>query len=462
MSGKVRIAISILIVSFFSYSYAGGGSGTGWTSAKTWNGNSVPTWSHGVTVAVDGSGNYWPGGNFQAGDLKFATTTLTVTQMDSYAAKISSANAALFATKFNCAGFTDECYVTGSGVDSSGNIWFYVNYKGNMTIGTVNLYSPSSFSIAWAKLSSAGVVLLVGTSAGGTMVSRKMLIVGSKVYIVGSYTGAPSVGGTTLPTASSNEGFVIELSLSGVATNVAVTSASTGYTIIESLTIISGDIYPVGRYSNTAKFGSTTLSNGGLGNGFIAKLGSTFVWQAAFTGSFSGGSGAFAEFLDVESDALSNIVVTCKFQTGSGGTFNLGSKSVSSLSYDALNIIVNPSLTVICVNQAFSSGGKGVALAKDNTGAIWNTGVVQGNANFSGTLVNSPNRNTYLAKVSTSCAFSNVAYSTSSTGESIPSDMAISSTNKIVIVGDLVGTVSFASNSASSVRTALSTAVYTI
>lgn len=47
---------------------------------------------------------------------------------------------------------------------------------------------------------------------------------------------------------------------------------------------------------------------------------------------------------------------------------------------------------------------KEFGLAVDSTGTVWNTGVIQGpNCNFSGTIINSANYNSYLCGVNRLC-----------------------------------------------------------
>lgn len=441
-------------------------SGSGWDSAKIWNGSPAPTWSTGKTVAVDSNNDYWVAGIFNNGKLKFGTTTITATGADISVAKLSSTGSPLVALKFENSNLNVPI-VTCSAIDSSNNVWIYGSYQGTLTFGSNVLTSTGHDSVYLLKLSSTGTVILSLSSISNNHVAPGKLAIDSSdnVYIVGSYTGPMSIGSLSLPSATYNDVFTIKLTSSGVPTISRVSSGSgSHYSISWGITLdVSGNVYIAGRYNGIASFGTTTLPAASIGNVFIAKLNSALLWQTAVSGVQSGGSTPFAEAFDIKLDNSNNLFITGRFITGSGGTLMLGSKSLSSISYDVFIAQLSLSLVFSSANQGFTSDGKGVALTRDNTGSIWNTGVVKGiNSNFSGTIVSSNNYNYYLSKISSGSVFTSFTSGASSSGASIPASIAIGSNNKIAMTGDAVGSVSFGNNKVNPGSQSLYTSVYII
>lgn len=442
-----------------------------WTSANTYNGSPAPGWSYGRAICADSSGNYWIGGNFFNGKLKFGS----VATLDSagkhsvFVAKFSSSNVPLFAVMFPGVASSDLPDVTGIACDSTGAVWVQGYYQGGVNIGGVVLSSPSRNSLYLVKLSSAGTILLRKNSVNASNVIPKRIRVDSSdnVFSVGAYISNMSIDGVAVPTSTYNEVFVYKLNSSGVVQNkVASSGTSSHFVVGNDLTLdSSGNIYVVGTLNNSTKFGSTTLSGGTYGNLFVAKLNSSMSWSTAVTVAFTGTPAATANSTGngIALDNSGNLYITGRFQTGSGGFLTFGSNALSTVPFDVYVAQLNTSLVFGSGNQAFTGDGVGNALARDANGDVWATGVLKGpSCNFSGTIVNSANYNYYLAKINSSCVFSGLTSGAASSGSSVPNDIAVDSSNRLTMTGYAVGSVVFGSNSVSGASNKVFAAMYSI
>jgi hypothetical protein len=298
------------------------------------------------------------------------------------------------------------------------------------------------------------------TSIGGNMVPAKLIITAAgEVLVTGSYTGSVSVDGVNLPSTAYNDGFILKLNSAGTV----IAAASTGgigarYTIIFSVASdATGNLYVVGRYSSNAHFDSTVLTTTGS-NFFVAKLNSLLAWQYAVTGTFISGTNPTAELFDVVLDATDNLYTAGRF---SGSSLQVGSTVLVNGPYDVLTVVLDSGLNFLAASQAYTSGGQATALARDINGNIWQLGEIMGTgANFSGTIVSSTNPNHYLAKVSSSAAYSGLVSGAGSSGTSFPHDLVIGSNNNIITTGYASGSVSFGNINLNPSGTSLYVAVY--
>jgi hypothetical protein len=456
--------VVLLAIVVVAYAGGGGGSTPDWQDAKIFNGNPTPVFSRGKGVAIDSNGGYLVGGNFNNGKLKFSNSySLTATRTDMYIAKFSSTDVVEWASLFECYGETGYGEILSVAADSSSNFWVYGYFIGTCNLGNGNLSSFGRNSGFVSKVANNGTTIMAIMTNNPINVAVGKIYVDSNdnVYITGSYKGALSCGTVSLPQATNNEGFVFVLGANGSAVQGLGTSNSQIYTIIFGVAVDSnGTGYVTGRFAAGATFGSVSLSTNGS-NLFVASFQSS-SWVGAVTTELSGaGISPLAEGLDIVSNDA-KIYITGRFQTGSGGYIKFGSVTLSSGSSDLFVSVLSNSLVFEESVQAHTSGGKGLVLAVDNNMNVWNSGFILDSADFSGVIVNSPATNTYLSKVNYSGVFSNLIYSTSTTGESMPNAMAISSTNKVVIVGDVVGKVEFGGDSLSTSAVSLYVATYQI
>jgi hypothetical protein len=452
------LLLSLILIGYYANVEAGSSS-TGWTNAKTYNGNPNPNQSTGRRIAIDSLGNYWIAGPIDGGALKLGNT-ISASRRDLFVAKLSSSHANLLAIKLNCPNANDEADILGLAVDSSNNVLVAGWYIGTLQIGP-NTFVSSSYRAAFiAKFDSAGLHIWSksSVSTGNTIPQSLVVDSSNNIYISGTYIASFNIDGVSVPSTSNNDAFIFKLSSAGAAVS-QTTSGGSGsrYTIIfDSVVDSQNNIYVTGRFQTTAKFGSTTLSSSAP-NFFVAKASSSLSWLGANGGVFQT-SGGFAEAIGVGMDASNNVYSTGRFSSGS---LAFGSKTLVTGQDDVFITVLSNSLSFLCANQAYTTGGRGIDFATSNDGNVWTAGLIQGmNANFSGTILSSQNLNVYLAKVNNNCVFSSVTASTSNSGAALVHSIGSRVNKNIIVTGDVVGSVSFGSKSVSASSTSLYTSVY--
>jgi hypothetical protein len=170
-------------------------------------------------------------------------------------------------------GGSGDDYVYDVAHDGRGGAWACGSFVGAAIFGSFNLAAQGSASNGFAAhVSANGVVdrvIHIGPSAG---VIPGECVVDSQggLYVSGSYSGAPAIGGVALPPAPRGQGagFVVAYDTSGrvrwvrgvVATS---TLAWRGIAIAEDG---SEDLIGIGQFRGTTTIGSTTItSTGGQG-----------------------------------------------------------------------------------------------------------------------------------------------------------------------------------------------------
>jgi hypothetical protein len=185
--------------------------------------------------------------------------------------------------------------------DAAGNVYIAGSFSRMATFGSITLtsvgpydmfvakWSPITRTFVWAKQTT-------NASPGGYAAARALAVYGGSVYVAGSFSGtAAFFDGLTL----SNTGignyedlFVAKLTDAGPTASFAWvqsvggtrTEVATGLALNENILYVTGH-----SDSPTTSFGSTTLTNTGNTNGFVAKLlddGSTgtFGWVQVIAG----------------------------------------------------------------------------------------------------------------------------------------------------------------------------------
>ena len=459
MLKQIAFCVLVLIVS----SNAGGGSpppaSSGWSFANDYNGKPAPVWSYGRGVASTSAGQAWIGGNLNSGALSFG---VSASNTDVYGAKLTAAGATVCGITFQCVGSSDSGDITGVANDLSDNGVFYGWYQGDLSVAGITLSSPGLHSAFLAKVAPNCTLLWIksSTNTGNVATGQVVVDASDNIIATGSSIGSLSFGAYSVGSTSSNEAFVVQFTSAGVATNSQVSSGSGAHSVFGvGLDLDStGELYLTGRATNSTKFGGTTLSSNGA-NLFVAKLSSSLSWLGAVGGTFNSATSPYAEGFDV---AVKNGVVmaTGRFQTGTTGSWSLGSTTLASVGFDVFVVSLSTSLSFTGANQAFNTDGRGTALVVDTNNEFWNAGSLNGAFNFSGVTGNSPNYNNYLVKVSSACAFSSLTTSASSTGGSSAPTALASYNGNLYEVGYFSGSVSLGTKGISSTNNALYFGIY--
>ncbi len=213
-------------------------------------------------------------------------------------------------------------------VDAAGNTYVTGSFSGTATFGATTLTSAGNEDVFVAKRTPAGTWLWA-TSAGGADAENVagVAVDGSgNVVITGSFR-SPTIafGTTTLTNAGNNDFFVAKFTPLGSwqwANRVGGSRSESGRNVAVDG---SGNVVVVGSFTSpTITLGSITLTllNGGY-NFFVAKLTPTGTWQWA--NSAGGNNGDYAT--NVAVDSSGNVVIAGHF---SSMTITLGATTLTN------------------------------------------------------------------------------------------------------------------------------------
>ena len=233
----------------------------------------------GRSLSTDASGNVFIAGYFASPTITFGTTTLTNTNSswDIFIVKYDSSGNVLWAKS---AGGT--AYDIGNSVstDAIGNVFMTgIYYSPTITFGITTLTNANNVAdIFIVKYDASGNVLWA-KSAEGTWYDLSYGVctdVIGNVFITGAfYSPTITFGTTTLTNVNAaNDIFIVKYDASG---NVlwAKSAGGAGSDLSSGVcTNASGNIFITGYFGNpNINFGTTTLTNAGASDIFIAKLG---------------------------------------------------------------------------------------------------------------------------------------------------------------------------------------------
>lgn len=256
---------------------------------------------------------------------------------NTYSVGIVSSGSSLYVAKWNSAGVLQWPNTMGSSggcngvvADGAGCVYITGCYSGSLTLGSFTL-TGNGEAIFIAKLDATGNYLWARSISGGggdwDMGSTLTIDNSANIYVTGSYTGTPTFGAITAPTATGSNLYIAEYDSSGNALNV-ITAQGAGLSNITSrvsgITIDScGYLYVNSMFSNTVQFGSISLTGSGPRDIFTAKCSNSGTWlwvNSISCGSNGGGSGSIAL------DKYTDVYIASLYESGSA---TLGSTTVS-------------------------------------------------------------------------------------------------------------------------------------
>ncbi|WP_413440341.1 DUF4347 domain-containing protein [Synechococcus sp. MIT S1220] len=290
-----------------NYLWAKQGGGANWDSGR------------GITSLSDNSSIVT--GYFN-GTATFGSTTLTSAGDDDiFIAKLDSNGDYLWAKQGG--GVSGD---NGNGIASLSDNSSIVTgtFQGTATFGSTTLTSTGNNDVFIAKLDSNGNYLWA-KKAGGTSSdeSRGIISLSDNSSIVsGEFVGTATFGGTTLTSAGSSDVFIAKLDSNGDYL-WAKQGGGASWDISFAITSLSDNSSIVtGYFTDTATFGSTTLTSAGNSDVFIAKLDSNgnYLWAKNAGGDTSDRGVAITGLSDNSS------IVTGRFS----GTATFGSTTLTS------------------------------------------------------------------------------------------------------------------------------------
>ena len=348
------------------------------------------------SIAIDSQGNQYVTGSFPQ-TATFGSHSLTSSGLwDIFVAKIDPNGNWLWAVK---AGGTEGEEGRGIAVDGEGNAYVTGMFYGTATFGTYSITSSGSQDIFAAKLDPDGNWLWAVKAGGAdTDYGQGIAVDGTgNAYVTGTFTNSATFGSLSLTARLWQDIFVARLSPSGNWL-WAVRAGGSGSDYGQSIALDGvGNAYVTGMFCNTAHFGSHSLISSGEEDIFAAKLNSSGNWLWA---AKAGGT-AIDRGYGIDVDGAGSTWVTGSFR----GTATFGSNTLtSSGEEDIFAAKLDPSGNWFRAARAGgTSGDFGYGIAVDGTGNAWVTGSFRGTATFGiHTLISSGEEDIFAAKLSSS------------------------------------------------------------
>jgi hypothetical protein len=354
----------------------------------------------GRKIAIDKAGNSYVTGYFGSSTITFGTTTLTnAGSANLFLVKYDAGGNVVWAKSAGGANYDNGC---GIAVDAYGNIYLSGYFSSpTITFAPTTLTNAGGYDIFIVKYDVSGLVQWAKrTGSTGDEVNTVLAIDASgNTYLTGYFTSSSiSFGTTTLTNAGGNDMFVAKYDASG---NVAWAKGAGGTNSdagVGAATDASGSVYVSGFFSSpTITFGSTTLTNAGGYDMYLVKYDASgnVIWAKR-----AGGTGS-DDCASVEVDAAGNSYVVGEFGSstitfGTNTLTNAGNLDMYVVKYDASGNV----LWAKSVGGLYDDYGSGIAV--DASGNIFVTGGFYSNMLTFGTttLSNVGSSDMYIAKLS--------------------------------------------------------------
>ncbi len=346
------------------------------------------------------------------------------------------------------AGGTDHDYGKGIAVDSLGNSYITGAFQGHATFGSKSVTSNGGdVDVYVAKVDSVGKAVWA-VSAGGTAgdAGYAIAVDGSgNSYVTGQFTNTAPFGSTTLTSKgnSNHSGiFVAKLGPSGTFT----WAASSGGTSTDNGTSIavdgSGNSYVTGHFNGNATFGSTTLTSKGR-DLFIAKVNAS----GKFAWAVSAGGTGEDRGRSIAVDSSGNSHVTGEFE----GTATFGSATLTSKGSREVFVakLDSGGTFVWAVSAGGTSEDYGRAIAVDGAGNSYVAGGFANTTVFGSTTLSSTSKDAYVAKVDSGGSHV-LAVTAGGHANDASNSIAVDGSGNCYVTGEFKGTAKFGSTSLAS------------
>jgi hypothetical protein len=237
----------------------------------------------GVSVTTLADGTAYVGGSFR-GTLTIGTTSVTSAgSVDAFLAKFSANGALLWVVSGGASG--EEQVAGVSAVPDGSGIYMTGEFGYSTTFGATTLTSNGAAAGAWdiflVKYNASGTVLWarglggVGEDRAGGVAALST----GQVYVAGAFSSTGTFGGVGLASTGAFDAFLARYDASGSAT-WGVRAGGTGFDYANAVAVAPGGaVYLGGSFSQSATFGSTTITGGGI-DSYLARYdaGGSVAW----------------------------------------------------------------------------------------------------------------------------------------------------------------------------------------
>lgn len=228
----------------------------------------------GNSIATDANGNMIVTGYFSSSSLIFGSTVLT-----------SAGNSDIFIVKYDASGNaqwaksaggiyneSSNCVTT----DDNGNLIVTGSFgSSTITFGTTTLVNAGYLDYFIVKCDSLGNTLWASSTGGDNIETGQSVTTDAygNIIVSGHYdTPSITFGTITLTNAGYADIFIVKYDASGIVLWAYNVGGNDTESVRSITTDINSNIIVTGNYTNSINFGTTTLTNAGNGDIFIAKL----------------------------------------------------------------------------------------------------------------------------------------------------------------------------------------------
>ncbi|MEO1415037.1 MAG: SBBP repeat-containing protein [Bacteroidota bacterium] len=346
----------------------------------------------GNDISTDLNGNSYITGTFR-GTASFGNTSLTSNgDDDAFVAKVDPNGQVLWALNI---GGTDEEWGKGIATDDTGNSYVTGLLLSTASFGdtTINTNRDKTFV---TKIDPNGQILWAMRSGGVGYDNGEGIAIDASgnSYITGIFGSDITFGTTTLTNNGGRDVFIAKLDPSGQPIWAINVGGSTREFANEISVDGSGNAYVIGFFENSSTFGNITLTSNGVRDGFVTKVSSSgqVVWAKQFGGPF------FDEGYDIASDADGNSYLTGIFyDDATFGNTTLNSAGTSDIFVSK----IDPAGQWVWTRQVEGSGSDlGRGITANDPDYILTTGFFIGSAVFGNrTLTSAGSQDVYLWKL---------------------------------------------------------------
>jgi hypothetical protein len=324
------------------------------------------------SVYVDANGNVFVTGTFSSSTITFGTTVLTNNGgIDFYIVKYDPTGNVLWAKGAN--GSSNDVG-NSIAVDPSGNVFVLGSTNSfQLTFGTTMITQHGADDIFLVKYDALGNVLWAKSyGSSGNDIGTSIAVDGSgAAYITGYYASSSvSFGTSTVTNLGTNNIFVAKLDASGTVLWAKNEGGSGDDRPLGIAADGNGNAFVTGFFSSSSiLFGTTTLNNSGSDDYFLLKFDSSGnpLWA-------KGANGASNDIgYNVKTDATGNVYVIGSFNSS---TLTFGTITVNLHAFDDFFIVkYDGSGNVLWAKENGSSGNDiGEAIGVDGSGNVYVTG----------------------------------------------------------------------------------------
>lgn len=291
-------------------------------------------------------------------------------------------------------------------VSPSGDSYVTGYFASSITFGGTQLHSAGRREIFIVKVNTSGNIVWA-KKAGGTGDDKAEGIALDKnenFYIVGSFTQSASFSGTTITNSGKNSAFVAKYNSGGSILWARAAGACCDTTQYRCVATDENDnVYVAGYFNATASFGTNNFNSTGSADIVVAKYDDAGNLQWA---KHAGGIGEDIAY-GIAVDKINHFVYVTGL-VSAPGNFDSYAYTISGFK-DIFVVAYDESGNVVW--QKINGGGHrdiGSAIACDNHGSIYTTGLFNGTAFFdSFTITGFPNQpwaDFYVDKISSAPA----------------------------------------------------------